>query len=180
MRRALVLVASIGALGCDAVGDLGDSGVVRGGDGGGEAESGIDVTSSTGDEPDAPSDSESTGLPSDGEDSGTTTGFGRRDNPAEPAWCDPLQQDCPGVHTCIWDDDQFRCTLDLSGGSGAAGDPCASIGGCDPGLFCGGENMCTSWCDASQVPGPCGSGECLPFFPSGEAPPGLAHVGYCG
>jgi hypothetical protein len=88
----------------------------------------------------------------------------------------------------------FECIPDTSGRFGAAGDPCAFINVCAPGLFCAdasavpgcaSDRCCAPLCDTfdpdasescdASLPGT----ECVPWYEPGQAPPGYENVGAC-
>ena len=90
--------------------------------------------------------------------------------------CDPLALDCPAGQTCLpLFGDAFMCTIDASGESGALGNPCEFINGCDPGLICldatylpdcEGDGCCMSFCDLTDedpCPGSPPSISCFPW-----------------
>jgi hypothetical protein len=196
MKRACLLAISmtVGLFACDKEGDLGDTGntpMSGGGEGeGGEAE-GEDGEADDGGESDP--GMSSTG----GEDEGTTSGAQGSSGAMQPdvgtgdgepsASCDPLLQDCNAGEVCVYLDDGFQCLDDQSGPLGASGDACEAVNDCNAGLMCaigaavecpgGLQTCCTHFCD---VAGPmCPSGECMPFFEDGAAPPGYENVGAC-
>jgi hypothetical protein len=113
--------------------------------------------------------------------------------------CDPLLDDCPGGQLCIASPSAngFVCILDaLPASMGDYGAPCTYINDCDPGYFCGIQDIvagcgnatgcCAEYCDLSQ-PDPSsqctgqGSGEeCQPWYGMDAPPPGYEDVGFCG
>ena len=110
--------------------------------------------------------------------------------------CDPLIQDCGGTDLCTPNPsgESFVCVLDASGSGGFLGDDCQYVNGCDPGLHCAAasnvagcqtDSCCTLYCDLTDAePALICSGVdqgevCTPWYPEGEAPPGLEHVGAC-
>lgn len=106
--------------------------------------------------------------------------------------CDPLAQDCPRGQACTDGGELFMCVPDASGDTGAYGDACEFINACDPGLACvppesvpgcsSGVGCCSPFCDATQpntCPGAAEGQECVPWYPPGDAPPGLENVGVC-
>jgi hypothetical protein len=94
--------------------------------------------------------------------------------------CDPLAQDCGQGSACYPIVTTFACAPDVSGMTGAAGDPCAFINVCDAGLLCAAapavpgcesSGCCTPFCDVDepddcneQVPG----SVCVALFDIGE------------
>lgn len=107
--------------------------------------------------------------------------------------CDLLLQDCPNEgEACYVVGENAVCAPDASDDGGGAGDECAFINACDPGLTCivpdaygPGCNpvataCCSPWCDL-DAPAPCPElGQtCLPFFEE-DPPPGLENLGVCG
>ena len=112
------------------------------------------------------------------------------------AFCDPLAQDCPGGRSCVAADTHFVCVRDESGDGGAMGDPCESLAGCDPGLFClaalawpgcRGTACCAPACDL-QDPDGCDAGpdgvECVAWYGPRSAPPStdctpFEQIGVC-
>ena len=113
--------------------------------------------------------------------------------------CDPLLDDCPGGQLCIASPSAngFVCILDaLPASMGDYGAPCTYINDCDPGYFCGIQDIvagcanatgcCAEFCDLSQ-PDPSsqctgqGAGEeCQPWYGMDAPPPGYEDVGFCG
>lgn len=106
--------------------------------------------------------------------------------------CDPLvQAECGDGQGCYQVGDVFQCAPDASGSTGAAGDACANINGCDAGLVClnasavlgcAGASCCTTFCDVDEGNGQCPipGTACTPIFPVGEAPePCHEDTGYC-
>ena len=108
--------------------------------------------------------------------------------------CDPLIQDCGEGQACYPAGGEFACAPDASGMLGLAGETCAAVNACDPGLVCAGaaavsgcegDACCTALCDISDdaADGECeadGAGQvCEPLYEEGEAPPGLTTVGAC-
>jgi len=110
------------------------------------------------------------------------------------AECDPLIQDCDNS-VCLpaAGADAFVCIVDASGEAGAAGDPCEFLNSCDGGNLCldasaftdcSASGCCSQFCDLTEkdpdsactLP----AHECVAYFEEGEAPPQLAHVGFCG
>jgi hypothetical protein len=112
--------------------------------------------------------------------------------------CDPLLSDCGEREVCRPDysNDLFVCSNDASGEEGQYQDPCEFGNACDPGLYCanvedvpgcvGATGCCSEFCDlsdpnASQLCSGVGQGqECIPWYASGNEPPGLENVGFCG
>lgn len=110
--------------------------------------------------------------------------------------CDPLAQDCPGGRSCVAADTHFACVRDESEDGGAMGDPCESIAGCDPGLFClaalawpdcSGTACCAPACDLENPVGcetaPDGV-ECVAWYGPRSAPPStectpFEQIGVC-
>ncbi len=103
--------------------------------------------------------------------------------------CDPLAQDCPEGQACyaVLTEQAFTClTSAFAPGHGGAGEPCATISACRPGLLCTvaaelegctAELCCTPLC-------PAGSDECLAPLTCEQvydpvAYPLYAGVGYC-
>ena len=102
--------------------------------------------------------------------------------------CDPLAQDCAEGLACFWAVGDFHCiftTEDIP-----AGEPCAYINDCAPGLVClnadvlpecAGSACCGAFCDLTlgdaqcQVAAP--GTACLPFFE--DPPPVYEDVGVC-
>jgi hypothetical protein len=110
--------------------------------------------------------------------------------------CSPHQQDCPAGQACYPSMGEWVCSPDLSGDTGAYGDPCRSIMQCDPGLACvaasavpwdacGDIACCTEICDLDDPAGDLqcmGAPEgvtCQPWYLDGEAPAGLEDLGAC-
>lgn len=107
--------------------------------------------------------------------------------------CDPLEQDCAADEVCIFAStgDGFLCVFDASMEEGQLHDVCEFANACDPGLVCMNptaavecdqrqNGCCEPYCDhtlADQCPGE--GQECQPWWPPGEAPPGLEKVGAC-
>ncbi len=109
-----------------------------------------------------------------------------------PPTCDPLAPACGADEVCVATspDGVFACVLDASGAGGAAFEGCEYTNACDLGLACiGFENSamcdpafpgcCLPLCDLSAPMCPADT-TCQPWYPPGEAPDGLADVGYCG
>lgn len=84
--------------------------------------------------------------------------------------CDPLAQDCPPGLGCYPETAWWVCAPDGSGATGAYGDPCDLVNGCDPGLVClsaavqppglpceGASGCCTELCDLGD---PLGDAQC--------------------
>lgn len=105
--------------------------------------------------------------------------------------CNPLADDCGDGRVCTFLE-QFVCVADGSGDTGAAGDPCGGYAECDSGNLCmisevipGCENpigCCSPFCDVTQpnaCPGAAEGEICHPWYPPGEAPRGLEHIGMC-
>ena len=108
--------------------------------------------------------------------------------------CDPLMSDCTGSHICVPDEltSSFLCVLDASGGMAPYGTPCNYVNSCNAGLFCVDAagvpepgcdqalGCCSPACDTG-MPNSCpGVGQlCEAWFPPGEGPAGLDHVGVC-
>jgi len=100
-------------------------------------------------------------------------------NPLDPTACSQGQGCYPGGGL-------FQCAPDASGSSGAVGEGCDFLNGCDPGNFCGtpacdgAGGCCTPFCTLDDV-APCdGGAECVPFYEQGGAPDEcLATVGVC-
>lgn len=103
--------------------------------------------------------------------------------------CDPLAQDCPPGQACYaaLTEQAFTClTSAFEPGHGAAGEPCATISACQPGLLCtvaadlaacAAELCCTPLC-------PIGSDTCAAPLTcehvfDAVAFPQYAEVGYC-
>ena len=96
--------------------------------------------------------------------------------------CDPLLDDeCADGEGCYQVGDAFMCAPDASGATGAAGEACAHLNTCDPGLACmsaagvpgcAGSGCCTPFCDVDEGNGPCpiAGTVCAPIFAEGEAP----------
>jgi hypothetical protein len=215
MKRACVLAISISAGvfgGCDKDGDLGDTGGSSsagddGGEAGGDEAEGGEAEAEGGEAEGEGSASDPGVSSSASGDDGTTTGdagetgdedaqnpdvggsVGESTGSGDPAYCDPLLQDCADGDTCVPLDGAFECAADESGATGSWGDPCDFLNACDPGLFCadgsdvacpaGLDTCCTWFCDVDAPAGICGGSECVAFFPEGEAPPGYEAVGYC-
>ncbi|MEZ4382629.1 MAG: hypothetical protein R3A79_14925 [Nannocystaceae bacterium] len=104
--------------------------------------------------------------------------------------CHPLEQGCSEGQVCAATEDVFACVPDVSGDGGAFAEPCAAVGGCDPGLACVAagrvdgcvaDGCCSPVCDTA-APNTCpGDGqECIPWYEAGQAPPGYENVGLCG
>ena len=108
--------------------------------------------------------------------------------------CDPLFQFCERGEGCYATATGFQCLPDLSAGSGALGEPCASASACDPGLACvsaeslplcvGGDGCCTPLCAVGSpddcemlVPGT----SCVSWFREIDEEPGCLDttVGAC-
>jgi len=110
--------------------------------------------------------------------------------------CNPLAPTCPIGQACMPSmAELFVCDGDVSGDAGFYGDPCEFLNVCDPGLLCttstnvpgcDAPGCCTEFCDlslAQSMPNACSGApeqECLPFYDTGAAPPGLEDVGLCG
>lgn len=104
-------------------------------------------------------------------------------------YCDPLVQDCGDEFGCYPMEQGFYCAWDGSSDGGAAGDPCESLNGCDPGLFCAssgaipgcrGQGCCSPFCDTSDEEPLCPAGlECVAWYEDGQAVPGFELVGGC-
>ena len=110
--------------------------------------------------------------------------------------CDPLAQDCPGERSCVAADTHFVCVRDESGEGGTIGEPCESIAGCDPGLFClaalawpgcSGMACCAPACDLED-PTACDAGpdgvECVAWYGERSSPPStectpFERIGVC-
>lgn len=101
--------------------------------------------------------------------------------------CDPLLQNCSAGDACYPIDAGFICAPDASGKAGGLGESCASVNGCDAGLwcapsgdFCGKDafSCCTPFCDltAPDCPDPL---VCEASFEVGEEPPGQENIGLC-
>lgn len=126
------------------------------------------------------------------------------DPAATPSWCqecavgvclpgcDPVLQDCANPSDgCYPANEGFSCFLDASGEAGGVNEPCEFINFCDPGLACieaqtaseacdpqaGG--CCTPFCEFPGGACPNPDQACAPWFPEGNAPAGLEHVGIC-
>ncbi|MEM6994949.1 MAG: hypothetical protein AAF721_30835 [Myxococcota bacterium] len=114
------------------------------------------------------------------------------------AGCDPLMQDCAAGRSCVAADTHFVCVVDESGDAGAMGDPCESLGDCDPGLFClsnlawpdceGPGGCCAPACDVDD-PDACDGAPrgvaCQSWYGPGMGPPDNActpfqQIGVCG
>ena len=115
--------------------------------------------------------------------------------------CNPLYDDCGEGEVCIDTssvDSGWVCATDVSGESGAYGDPCAFLNGCEPGLICvsvgevapgeaceGAAGCCTEICDLTdpagdqQCAGAADGQVCQPWYEAGDAPPGYETVGVC-
>lgn len=107
--------------------------------------------------------------------------------------CDPLLQDCDPGDLCIVNpnNDGTVCVLDGSNEEGQLHDECLFANACDPGLACldaaaamecdpEGQGCCVPFCDVTLANACPGVGqECAPWWPPGEAPPGLEALGVC-
>ena len=102
--------------------------------------------------------------------------------------CDPLAQDCDPGAGCYGTNDAVVCMPDVSGDSGALGDPCEYVNVCDPGLACvsangvpgcTGSGCCTPWCDIDAPDCPFPEQECVPFFEPADAPWDTGDLGLC-
>lgn len=110
--------------------------------------------------------------------------------------CDPLLQDCPEGDVCVPDRDDpdgFVCIFDASGDDGHVFGACDHLHDCDEALACVDSKLgleceptmfggcCLPFCDTTQPPTcPGALQQCLPWFATGEAPPGRENVGVCG
>jgi hypothetical protein len=109
--------------------------------------------------------------------------------------CDPLAQDCPPGQGCYPHADWWACSFD---GSGAYGEPCELVNGCEPGLVCqnsptvppgqpceGTPGCCTELCDLgdplgdAQCAGAAEGQTCQPWYDGGDLPAGFENVGVC-
>ena len=110
--------------------------------------------------------------------------------------CDPTIADCPSGLGCypFGTGGEFVCWPDFSGKLGTYGDECYWGNSCDPGLLCvdaayvpecASDYCCTEVCDVTAADpdaacmGQAGGQMCTPFYPPGDEPPGLEHVGLC-
>jgi hypothetical protein len=104
--------------------------------------------------------------------------------------CDPVAQDCPDGHACIFSSTAFWCAVWTQGIP--AGEPCGYIYDCAMGLVClaaevipgcEGSACCTNFCDLNLGDGPCDAllpgSACVPLFDEGVDPIGWEHVGAC-
>lgn len=106
--------------------------------------------------------------------------------------CDPLVLDaCPAGDVCVHVDEPapaFPCVSKHPLEGGALYDPCETINGCDPGLFCANPvapgcdpnaaGCCVPWCDLDQPECPDGL-PCVPYFTNDDAPAGHEDLGVC-
>jgi len=105
--------------------------------------------------------------------------------------CDPLAPGCAAEELCVSFGGDFICTPDASGDEGQVFDPCESVNGCDPGLFCADSvsanecdplagGCCLPFCDLDLPPDcPGALQQCQSWFEPGEAPPGHEDLGGC-
>ena len=105
--------------------------------------------------------------------------------------CDPVDPDaCPPQQGCYPSYNAFVCAPDASGKEGQTWDACEFTNACDGGRVCvnasdvefcdqGASGCCAPACDLNDPVCPDDT-VCLPFYESGEAPPGYGHVGTCG
>lgn len=110
--------------------------------------------------------------------------------------CDPLAPNCSRRgDACMAVNDDWACVPDASGPSGALGDECEFINGCDAGLMClsvgtlagctGPVSCCTSICDlgAAGADESCAAEHpehiCDAWYIAGPGPDGLEDVGVC-
>lgn len=108
--------------------------------------------------------------------------------------CDPLAPDCAADEACVFDDpagaDAFVCLPRSLEPAEAYGDDCSREPGCGTGLVCrpaqqvpgcAASDCCTTVGDLADPPVcPDASQSCLPLYPDGTAPPGLADLCFCG
>ncbi|MCH9684631.1 MAG: hypothetical protein K0V04_24560 [Deltaproteobacteria bacterium] len=102
--------------------------------------------------------------------------------------CDPLFFDCAAGQVCAPNDGTFLCMADASGPTGAEGDTCEAVNGCDPGQACiegvdvpdcRGDTCCAPFCDLSEPMPMCPLGQvCTPYFERGTMP-GVDYTGIC-
>lgn len=103
--------------------------------------------------------------------------------------CDPLFAKCSAEQVCVPDNaDQFLCFVapDVL----PVGSACDYVNECELGSMCaaaekstlvcdqGVARCCTAYCDV-EAPDCQGPLACVPYFPIGDAPPGLANLGLC-
>ena len=105
--------------------------------------------------------------------------------------CNPLADTCGDDAGCYPFNGWPSCLPDASGSSGAAGDPCMFLNGCNPGLYCApaaavpgcrASECCAPFCALSSMGEGCPSAPeqtCLPFFEGDTAPQGLEDLGVC-
>ncbi|MEM6992025.1 MAG: hypothetical protein AAF721_16060 [Myxococcota bacterium] len=102
--------------------------------------------------------------------------------------CNPLADECPEGQACYPVGDTMVCAPDVTGMSGAPGDPCEFINVCDLGTYCAppdavpgcvGGGCCSPFCevgdDSNCLPGQM----CVPFYPDGAPAECLEAVGAC-
>ncbi|MCA9654944.1 MAG: ribulose phosphate epimerase [Myxococcales bacterium] len=103
--------------------------------------------------------------------------------------CHPLEDDCPEGQSCYSALDSFECYPEVSRETGAIGEACEHLNGCDPTTFCaaaesvpecaGSIGCCSSFCtigdDSACLPGQ----TCQPWFEPGTAPTGFDELGAC-
>jgi hypothetical protein len=113
--------------------------------------------------------------------------------------CDPILQDCPNEDLCLSSPSEngFVCILDaLPFSLGDHGAPCQFVNDCDPGLFCGVQEIvggctnasgcCAEYCDISlpdpsaECTGVLQGEQCQPWYGVEVPPPGYEDVGFCG
>jgi hypothetical protein len=106
--------------------------------------------------------------------------------------CDPLLQDCVRGEVCVVNpnNDGTVCIFEGSSSEGLHG-ACSFANSCDAGLVCldpaaamecdpEGPGCCEPFCDVTLANSCAGVGQaCEPWWPPGEAPPGLEALGVC-
>jgi hypothetical protein len=109
------------------------------------------------------------------------------------ATCSPLAPLCAADEVCVPNSSgegsrSFFCVNDASGDLGAAGDLCAYLNACDPGLMCvqpgfvpgcavDNTGCCTSFCDLMAPEGCLPGQSCVPYFDEPE--PEFPTLGLC-
>ena len=108
--------------------------------------------------------------------------------------CDPVAQDCRREGWACYPVDDGAVCAPEGENPGAHGTKCEMLATCNPGLVCvqagavagcPDDPCCAAYCDTEEVgadegcPGYDDGERCLPFYPEGEAPDGLEHVGIC-